>query len=152
MEQDDLDILSANIAPLDLDTITLTDSSDLIDFSNMGSISIAPSAIPTITLAGTGGTGYSGASYTYSNGTFNNGWGTATHNAIKIQGNAEIDGSLTVDGVNIMEILNKISDRLAILVPDPDKLEKYAALKEAYDHYKTLEALCVETTLSPETK
>ena len=146
MEQDDY-ILSANIAPLDLDTITLTDSSDLIDFSNMGSISISPAAIPTITLGGSGGS-YSNGSYTYTN----NGWGTATHNAIKIQGNAEIDGSLTVDGVNIMDILNKITDRLAILVPDPAKLEKYAALKEAYDHYKTLEALCVETTLPPEAK
>lgn len=147
MEQDDY-ILSANIAPLDLDTITLTDSSDLIDFNNMGSISIAPSAIPTITLAGSGGgLNYSNGAYTY-----NNGWGTSTHNAIKIQGNAEIDGSLTVDGVNIMDVLNRINDRLAILVPDPAKLEKYAALKEAYDHYKTLEALCVEPTLPPETQ
>lgn len=147
MEQDDY-ILSANIAPLELDTITLTDSSDLIDFNNMGSISISPSAIPTITLTGSGGgLNYSNGAYTY-----NNGWGTSTHNAIKIQGNAEIDGSLTVDGVNIMDVLNRINDRLAILVPDPAKLEKYAALKEAYDHYKTLEALCVEPTLPPETQ
>ena len=31
-----------------------------------------------------------------------------------------------------------------VLVPDPKKLEKYKALKKAYDNYKTLEALIQE--------
>jgi hypothetical protein len=38
--------------------------------------------------------------------------------------------------------METISKRLAILVPDPDKLEHFEALKKAYNHYKTLEALC----------
>ena len=38
--------------------------------------------------------------------------------------------------------LEDIQKRLAILVPDPAKLEHFAALKKAYDHYKLLEALC----------
>ena len=41
----------------------------------------------------------------------------------------------------------KINERLAILVPDPAKLEKYAALKKAYEHYKTLEELIVKDDL-----
>jgi hypothetical protein len=38
-----------------------------------------------------------------------------------------------------METLEK---RLAILQPDPEKLEHFDALQKAYEHYKTLEALC----------
>ena len=38
--------------------------------------------------------------------------------------------------------MTKMEQRLAILVPDPEKLEKFEALKKAYEHYKTMEALC----------
>jgi hypothetical protein len=42
------------------------------------------------------------------------------------------------------ERLGAIEERLNILVPDPAKLEKYEALQKAYEHYKTMERLCVE--------
>lgn len=74
-----------------------------------------------------------------------NGIGSSS-NSLSVTGDAEISGDLTVGGVSIVEVLAKIQDRLAILVPDPKKLEQYAALKEAYEHYKTLEALCVDET------
>ena len=54
----------------------------------------------------------------------------------------KVTGDLIVKGVNILDMVQKINDRLAILVPDPVLLEKYEALREAYEHYKTLEALC----------
>jgi len=38
--------------------------------------------------------------------------------------------------------LTAIEERLAILTPDLQKLEKYSALKQAYDNYKLLETLC----------
>jgi CO dehydrogenase nickel-insertion accessory protein CooC1 len=69
-----------------------------------------------------------------------------TNSALKVSGDADIQGNLTVNGSNISEILAKIQDRLAILVPDPVRLDKYEALKQAYEHYKVLEALCVEET------
>jgi hypothetical protein len=47
-----------------------------------------------------------------------------------------------INGRNISEFMETISKRLSILVPDPAKLEHFAALKKAYEHYKTLEALC----------
>jgi hypothetical protein len=53
-----------------------------------------------------------------------------------------------LDGVSVKEslaTLAKINERLAILVPDPSKLEKFAALKAAYEHYKLLEQICTET-------
>jgi hypothetical protein len=37
-----------------------------------------------------------------------------------------------------------MEQRLAILVPDPAKLEKFEALKKAYEHYKTMESLCFD--------
>lgn len=40
------------------------------------------------------------------------------------------------------ERLETIEKRLNILVPDPKKLEKFEALKKAYEHYKHLEQLC----------
>ena len=39
--------------------------------------------------------------------------------------------------------MEKVEQRLAILTPDIEKLEHFQALREAYEHYKTLEALCI---------
>lgn len=62
--------------------------------------------------------------------------------ALSADGNCDISGDLTVDGVSIRDQLAKINERLAILVPDPELLAKYEALRNAYQEYKTLEALC----------
>jgi hypothetical protein len=43
-----------------------------------------------------------------------------------------------------LQMIEKIQERLAILVPDPHKLEKFAALKAAYENYLLLEKLCTE--------
>jgi len=51
---------------------------------------------------------------------------------------------MILDGVSVGETLKKINDRLSILVPDPAKLEKYAALKAAYENYLLLEKFCYE--------
>lgn len=61
----------------------------------------------------------------------------------------QCNGTLTaddvkIDGVSIKEMMTQIQDRLAILVPDPTKLEKFAALKASYEHYKLLEKLCTD--------
>lgn len=42
---------------------------------------------------------------------------------------------------HIQEQLDAINERLAILQPNPEHLEKYEALRNAYEHYKTLERL-----------
>ena len=51
---------------------------------------------------------------------------------------------ITVDGKSLKTFINKMEERLAILVPDPKKLEQFAALKKAYEHYKLMESLCQE--------
>jgi hypothetical protein len=65
-----------------------------------------------------------------------------TGTGLHVSTDAEFEGDVKVKGVSIVKTLEDINKRLAILVPDPKKLEHFAALKKAYDHYKTLEALC----------
>jgi hypothetical protein len=92
-------------------------------------------------VTGTGG-------YTLATGGSNGTWasvsaGTTTP-SIQVKGDAEFEGKVMINGQDLAETLQTISTRLAILVPDPKLLDKYEALKQAYEHYKTLEALCVE--------
>ena len=47
-----------------------------------------------------------------------------------------------IDGVSLKDTLKSIQGRLAILVPDPEKLEKFEALKKCYEEYQLLEKLC----------
>jgi hypothetical protein len=83
------------------------------------------------------------SSYHITNGniTTSNPW-TTGQGSLNVTGDAEIEGDLKVGGVSIVKTLAEINKRLAILVPDPAKLEHFEALKKAYEHYKTLEALC----------
>ena len=43
--------------------------------------------------------------------------------------------------IKVGETLDAIMERLCIIIPAMDKLEKYPALKEAYENYKLIEAL-----------
>ena len=64
---------------------------------------------------------------------------------LHVTGNAEFQGDIKWKGRSLGKLLEKIEDRLAILAePDPDKLEKYAALKKAYEQYKLMEKLIGE--------
>ena len=107
---------------------------------------------PSITMAGgSGGAGVygnaiGGAVYTTSTG--GSPWQnlTMTNNiqpsSLNVKGDAEFEGKVKINGQDLAEFMEILSSRLAILVPDPEKLEKFAALKASYEHYKLLEALC----------
>ena len=131
---------------IDYDTIT-------VDNSNMNSYNYSYSTIPSsITISNSsssnyGATGSSGSFLTSGlNGTSwsNVNWPGNINptSGLKVSGDAEFEGKVMINGRNISEFMETISNRLAILVPDPAKLEHFAALKKAYEHYKTLEALC----------
>ena len=62
--------------------------------------------------------------------------------SLHVKGDAEFEGDIKVKGTSLTDRLSAIEKRLSILVPDPEKLEHYEALRKAYEHYKTLEALC----------
>jgi hypothetical protein len=78
-----------------------------------------------------GGTSYTFPTYTYPN---------VTINAADVSNYKD----LIVDGKSLKTFMEKIEERLLILQPDPKKLEKHAALKKAYDHYKLMEKLLGE--------
>lgn len=42
----------------------------------------------------------------------------------------------------VADMMKVLKERLLIITPDFEKHEKYPALKEAYDNYKLIEALC----------
>jgi hypothetical protein len=101
------------------------------------------------TINTNGANGYYGATLgtsAGSNGTYWSASGTVTASntvpTMNVKGDLEVEGALTVNGRDLSKLMEKIEDRLAILIdPDPDKLEKFAALKKAYDHYKLMEKL-----------
>lgn len=75
-----------------------------------------------------------------------------TQTGIQVKGDAEFDGDIKWKGRSLGEMLEKIENRLAILTPNPKKLEQYEALQKAYRNYKMLEALCEERNESDEEK
>jgi hypothetical protein len=65
--------------------------------------------------------------------------------SLQVTGDADFQGDLKIKGHSIVKLLEKMEDRLAILMePDPEKLKKFQALKKAYDNYKLMEKLCIE--------
>lgn len=88
--------------------------------------------------------GSNGTSWNYSNITANpiSAVATASGNQLHVKGDTVIEGDLKVDGVSFKETIETINKRLSILVPDPEKLKQFESLRRAYEHYKTLEALC----------
>lgn len=108
----------------------------------------------TVTLTGAGASSSpytytaTGTSYITSTGGYN-GIGinpilttNSNQSAITVKGDAEFEGEVKIKGRDLGEFMETLEKRLAILQPDPKKLEKFEALRKAYDHYKLMEALC----------
>ena len=116
-----------------IDTITL-DSSSMYSSNTI----TLPSSSYTI-----GPTGSSGQFYTTGTGGHN--WNNPPTVNITGTGIDMAAGTdISIDGKSLKTFMNKMEERLAILIPDPAKLEKFAALKKAYEHYKLMESLCQE--------
>ena len=121
-----------------VDTITL-DSSTMYSGNTI--------TLPTTTISNggytIGNTGTSGQYYT--TGINGNNWNNLPTVNITGTGIDMAAGTdITVGGKSLKEFMNKMEERLAILIPDPAKLEQFAALKKAYEHYKLMESLCQE--------
>ena len=133
-------------------------SCDDLIIQPLGLANLAP-LLNTVSLSGTGGSstygiGTSGYTSTYNNsGIYTTtaspslNWGSLNPNQVHIK-NTGIemgeDCDITIGGRSMKKMLEGIEQRLSILVPDPAKLERYEALRQAYEHYRTLEALCNE--------
>lgn len=98
----------------------------------------------TIPVGGLGaGVGGLTGSYTISTGAISGGYSTSSNVNITSNGIDMAAGTdIRVDGKSLKQFMDKMEERLAILVPDPAKLEKFEALKKAYENYKLMERLC----------
>ena len=82
-----------------------------------------------ITVTGGG----AGSGYTWPN--------SNTNSTIKLEGS---DADIFVQGKSMKAWMDAVEQRLCILEPKPELLAKYESLKQAYEHYKTLEAILYE--------
>jgi len=136
-----------DIPPISIDDLALGSTIDLSSIVGAtGNYTIASSA------GSTGGPSF----YTTNNTAQNYVWANTTASpyvtigstgsmgqaGLKVSSDAEFDGDIKWKGRSLGKMLETIEDRLAIIQnPDPKKLEKFAALKKAYDNYKLLEKL-----------
>jgi len=65
--------------------------------------------------------------------------------SLQVNGKVEIKGEkadIEIEGKSLKHFMDVMERRFAILQPNPEKLEKFEALRKAYEHYKLLESLC----------
>ena len=129
---------------IDIDDLYLDYPEYGIDYAkDMGNITIDTSVFTnnnTISISGGGPAG----TVLSSNGTSNN-WSTYPYASTSTGGQLDLDGEgadVVINGKSLTKFMETMEKRLAILTPDLEKLEHFAALKKAYDNYKMLEALC----------
>jgi hypothetical protein len=84
--------------------------------------------------------------YTLSTNNSNNGLITTNYDqkTLKVYGNAEFEGDITIKGKNLIEHLEKIDERLCILHPNTQLEEKWIELKKLRNQYMELEKEILE--------
>jgi hypothetical protein len=136
---------SAIMASDSIDTITLTgtSSSPTYTISSPGNVSGG-------LYWGLNGTSANPGQVLTSNGT-NTSWSNITlaepdikGATLKVNGNADFEGEVTIQGKSLTDMLEKIEERLAILHPNPELEDKWDELKELGKRYKELEQEIIE--------
>ena len=97
-------------------------------------------------LTSIGGGGGGGSGWANANSFTGSGLST-TVLSIMAEGDGDAIIKTKKNTINLDEmatLMETLKERLLILTPNFEKMEQYPALKEAYDHYKLIEALCKE--------
>jgi hypothetical protein len=149
----------------DTDTITLSNWDSPLKTSLTDSYTFPPATLGTptsitsggsgatlTTTSGTGGVmwGNVGTPYTYTGapGTISAGGNWTTYNnqphVLKVEGDAEFKGEVTIRGVKLDERLTAIEERLGILRPNNDLEGKWEKLKALGEEYRRIEKEILE--------
>jgi len=131
-----------NIDSLDLSALDATMDQLSLDLNYANAISGSMNQSLPYTVNTNGTLASSNINYTWSPQPWPQITTTGNSSALKVEGDAQFEGDVKIKGHSILHLLQKVEERMAILQePDPEKLEKFQALKKAYEHYKTLEKL-----------
>ena len=142
----DMTMMSSAMSSDSIDTITLTGtgSSPTYTISSPGNVSGG-------LYWGLNGTSAGSSGQVLTSNATNTGWANislAEPNlqgaTLKVNGNADFDGEVTIKGKNLTNMLEKIEERLAILHPNEELEDKWDELKELGKRYKELEAEIIE--------
>jgi hypothetical protein len=139
--------LGYGAVPPDYGNISYSGGVDTITLDNSTMYSGNTITLPTTTITNGGYTigATSSSGQFYTTGTNGHNWNNPPTVNITGTGIDMAAGTdISIDGKSLKTFMNKMEERLAILVPDPSKLEKFEALKKAYEHYKLMESLCQE--------
>ena len=122
---------------------------------DLNPINLSDDTMDTITISsnalGASGSSIAGTGlYWGMNGT-SSGWGNislaepALNGAtLKVNGNADFEGEVTIKGKSLTDMIDKIEERLAILHPNPELEDRWDELKELGKRYKELEQEIIE--------
>jgi hypothetical protein len=152
LDDPDVGIIAQDVGSLDLGYGAVPPDYTSISYSGYGADTITidtstmhSSNIVTLPSSFTIGSASSSGQFYTSTGTGHNNWNNPSTVNISNTGiDMAADTDITVGGKSLKEFMNKMEERLAILVPNPAKLEQFEALKKAYEHYKLMESLCQE--------
>ena len=134
-----------SIQPMDIQPLTTDDISSLLNDIDLSTLTVPVdnSILGTSIMNGSMGIGAIKTDNSYS---FNwaNGINTSADYSLKVKGNADIEGTLTVNGVDIGDSLKRIEERLNILRPNPRLEGTWDELRELGEKYRKLEAEILE--------
>ena len=120
---------------------------DSFDTSTTGTVTISNNTSSGSLYWGLNGTSASPGQVLTSTGT-STGWITSDPSlkgsTLKVNGDADFDGEVTIKGKNIADMFSKIEERLAILHPNPELEDRWDELKELGKRYKELEQEIIE--------
>jgi hypothetical protein len=107
----------------------------LNNYPAVGSITVSGSDVidPYYMASSGAGTGYSWAT---------NAATTTARGQLRLEGE---EADLLINDKSLTEWMSRVEERLLILQPKPELLEQYSALKDAYEKYRVLEALCIDS-------
>jgi hypothetical protein len=66
------------------------------------------------------------------------------HNTLSVQGDADFDGDVRVQGRSLAEFMEQVEQRLNMLQPNPELEREWNELRELGERYRELEQKCKE--------
>ena len=132
-----------------LSDYTTTAVDDTINITTMAGLGAAGSSMQGLYTTGTGYTiGANGtSSLDWSNISVSSGWTTTSPTTISQGGTMELRGEnadIKVNGRSLMEAIDRLEERLNILVPNPELEKEWDELRELGERYRELEKKCKE--------